>query len=172
MVPYRVAKLQHNCFLATTSFLMLLEGSIHHARSTVRCFSVPAVACVFGQSTSQLYVLHAGVQCVMHFFPHAWQYDCSSSSWCLMHTSLLDACSMMKAGVGTTHRKTAQRFSAAAAPAWTIFASLWINRNRKSVCLSTLVGLPSSLRLCMGLCQHILYWSLMAVLPGLLQGYL
>ena len=45
---------------------MLLEG-LSTMLAACRCSSVPVVACGFGQSTSQLHVLHAGVQCVMHF---------------------------------------------------------------------------------------------------------
>ena len=45
---------------------MLLEG-LSTMLAACRCSSVPVVACGFGQSTSQLHVLHAEVQCVMHF---------------------------------------------------------------------------------------------------------
>ena len=104
-------------FSATTSFLMLLEGSIRHARSTVAallCLPWPASS---AKARLNLYVLQAGVQCVMHSSLMPGSTIAQAPLGVSMHTSLLDACSMMKAGVGTIHRKTAQRFSAAAAPA-------------------------------------------------------
>ena len=52
-----------------------------------------------------LYVLHAGVQCVMHSSLMPGSTIAQAPLGVSMHTSLLDACSMMKAGVGTIHRK-------------------------------------------------------------------
>ena len=142
--------MQHNCFSATTSFLMLLEGSIRHARSTVRCSSVPAVACIFGQSTSQLICTACWGAVCNALFPHAWQYDCSSSSWCLnahqFARRLLD-------DEGWCGHHSSENSATILRCCSTCIDHLRFSLDKSeqvAVCLSTLVGLPSSLRLCMG----------------------
>ena len=63
---------------------MFLEGPTRHARSTVRCSFVPAVACILAKARHSLYCTAGwSVVCIASSF-HAWQYDCTCSSWCLM----------------------------------------------------------------------------------------
>ena len=114
-------------------------------------------------------VLQVGVRCLIALLPHAWQYSCTCSSWRLNASCLLDACSLMKAGVGHHPSGNNARFLAAAALRRSFFRFLLkVTRDRKLVCLSILVCF-ASLRLCLCYCRAVFPCASVASLPGLLQ---
>ena len=111
--------LQQNCLSATTSPLYILKVLASMSKHLPADLSLSRSGLYLRPPrVSACSILQPGVQCAIAPSFHIRQRECSCSSWRRRCATVVDACLMLKAGVGTKHRGTSHRLPASAASAW------------------------------------------------------